>query len=163
MLAVHDVLPAKSRLTFYFQTPYTSFLSVRDVMTLGERVNVPEAQLKIYSLIAAVTGLEDDFPADAQVFCAPEYNLSANGNFIELPILLSGYLYYFGIGLDATLPDILYAGTTLRAGRPQPGSRHHELDGEARPGRVLPALLVLAGKSFSASSSPGWEGYVDVR
>ncbi|KAL8786719.1 MAG: hypothetical protein Q9195_008094 [Heterodermia aff. obscurata] len=118
MLAVDDVIPEKSRLKFYFQTPHTSFSSVREIMTLGGRIDIPEAQLKdLQTLIAAVTGLEEDFPADAEVPCAPEYNPSAKDNFIELPILLSGYLYYFDIGLGSTLPNIKFYTPVRRYGR----------------------------------------------
>ena len=118
MLAVDDVAPAKSRLKFYFQTPHTCFSSVREIMTLGGRITVPKEKLQdLRSLIAAVTGLEDDFPDDAEVPCAPEYDPAAKDNFIELPILLSGYLYYFDIAPGAVLPDIKFYTPVRRYGR----------------------------------------------
>ncbi|KAI1083649.1 dimethylallyl tryptophan synthase GliD1, partial [Whalleya microplaca] len=118
MLAVDDVVPAKSRLKFYFQTPHTSFASVREIMTMGGRITVPEQQLQdLRSLIAAVTGLEADFPEEAEVPCAPEYDPAAKDNFIELPILLSGYLYYFDIAPGSALPDIKFYTPVRRYGR----------------------------------------------
>ncbi|KAL2824223.1 aromatic prenyltransferase [Aspergillus cavernicola] len=118
MLAVDDVVPAKSRLKFYFQTPHTSFASVREIMTLGGKIAVPEEQLRdLRTLISAVTGLPPDFPEDEEVPCAPEYNPSAKENFVELPILLSGYLYYFDIAPGALLPDIKFYTPVRRYGR----------------------------------------------
>ncbi|ROV98477.1 hypothetical protein VPNG_08538 [Cytospora leucostoma] len=118
MLAVDDVVPEKSRLKFYFQTPHTSFSSVREIITLGGRISVPEEKLEdLRTLIAAVTGLEDDFPVDAEVPCAPEYDPAAKENFIELPILLSGYLYYFDIAPGAALPSIKFYTPVRRYGQ----------------------------------------------
>ncbi|KIA75507.1 dimethylallyl tryptophan synthase GliD1 [Aspergillus ustus] len=118
MLAVDDVIPAKSRLKFYFQTPHTSFASVREIMTLGGKIQVPEDQLNdLRTLIAAVTGLDTDFPEEEEVPCAPEYNPSAKDNFVELPILLQGYLYYFDIAPGATLPNIKFYTPVRRYGR----------------------------------------------
>jgi DMATS type aromatic prenyltransferase len=118
MLAVDNVTPAKSRLKFYFQSPHTSFSSVREIMTLGGLISVPEQQLKdLRSLIAAVTGLDEDFPEDTEVPCAPEYDPAAKDNFVELPILLSGYLYYFDIAPGATMPDIKFYTPVRRYGQ----------------------------------------------
>lgn len=105
MLAVDNVIPEKSRLKFYFQSPHTSFASVRQVMTMGGRIPVPEMQLQeLRSLIAAVTGLDSDFPEDSEVPCISEYNPAAKDNFVEIDLLLSGYLYYFnGIQLSIFL------------------------------------------------------------
>ncbi|KAK3936140.1 tryptophan dimethylallyltransferase-domain-containing protein [Diplogelasinospora grovesii] len=118
MLAVDDVVPEKSRLKFYFQTPHTSFASVRTIMTLGGLLSVPEQQLQdLRTLIAAVTGLEEDYPEAAEVPCAPEYDPAAKDNFVELPILLSGYLYYFDIAPGAAVPAIKFYTPVRRYGR----------------------------------------------
>ncbi|KAI0469319.1 dimethylallyl tryptophan synthase GliD1 [Xylaria cf. heliscus] len=117
MLAVDDIAPSKSRLKFYFHTPHTSFTSVREIMTLGGLISVPEAQLQdLRSLISAVTGLRTDFPEDSEVPCAPEYDPAAKDNFVELPILLSGYLYYFDIAPGAAVPDIKFYTPVRRYG-----------------------------------------------
>ncbi|KJZ72347.1 hypothetical protein HIM_08273 [Hirsutella minnesotensis 3608] len=110
MLAVDDVAPAKSRLKLYFRTPHTSFSSVREIMTLGGRIPVPEAQLQdLRSLIAAVTGLPEGFPEDAQVARTPESQSDAKSTFVEgLPDLLSGYIYYFDLAPGSVLPDIKF-------------------------------------------------------
>lgn len=110
MLAVDDVVPAKSRLKLYLRTPHTSFSSVREIMTLGGRIAVPEAQLQdLRSLIAAVTGLPEDFPEDAQVSRTPAGHPDGRNTFVEgLPGLLSGYIYYFDIPPGAVLPEIKF-------------------------------------------------------
>lgn len=118
MLAVDDVVPDKSRLKFYFQTPHTSFKSVREIMTLGGRIPVAEEKLQdLRTLISAVTGIDPDFPEDAEVPCAPEYDPAAKDNFVELPILLSGYLYYFDIAPKNKLPEIKFYTPVRRYGR----------------------------------------------
>lgn len=107
MLAVDNVVPEKSRLKFYFQTPHTSFASVREIMTLGGRIPVPESQLQgLRSLLIAISGLDADFPDEQEVPCPEQYDPSAKDNFVELPILLSGYLYYFDIAPGPAVPSI---------------------------------------------------------
>ncbi|KAL4784748.1 aromatic prenyltransferase [Aspergillus varians] len=107
MLAVDNIIPEKSRMKFYFQTPHTSFASVREIMTLGGRIAVPEAQLQaLRDLLIAVSGLPADFPDAQEVPCPEQYNPSAVDNFVELPILLSGYLYYFDIAPGPAAPGI---------------------------------------------------------
>ncbi|KAE8356777.1 aromatic prenyltransferase [Aspergillus coremiiformis] len=117
MLAVDNVAPVDSRLKFYFQTPRTSFSSVRDIMTLGGRIAVAEDKLTdLKFLIAAITGLDADFPEDAEIPHLGEFNPVAKDNFVELPILLSGYLYYFDIKPGATLPAIKIYSPVRRYG-----------------------------------------------
>ncbi|KAL4942701.1 hypothetical protein BDV06DRAFT_235235 [Aspergillus oleicola] len=107
MLAVDNVRPENSRLKLYFQTPHTSFASVREIMTLGGRIPVPEWQLHdLCTLLLAVSGLDPDFPDDQEVPCPEHYDPSAVDNFKELPILLSGYLYYFDIAPGPAVPGI---------------------------------------------------------
>ncbi|KAL4746285.1 hypothetical protein BDW72DRAFT_197826 [Aspergillus terricola var. indicus] len=120
MLAVDNIKPEKSRLKFYFQSPHTSFASVREIMTLGGRIPIPEPSMaSLQSLIAAITDLPADFPVDAEIPCAPEYsyNPAAKDNFVELPILLSGYIYYFDIAPGARLPGIKFYSPTRRYAR----------------------------------------------
>ncbi|KAI1824890.1 dimethylallyl tryptophan synthase GliD1 [Xylaria intraflava] len=118
MLAVDDVKPENSRLKFYFQTPHTSFASVREIMTLGGRRKVSEERMQdLRSLISAITGIAADFPEDAEVPCAPEYDPAAKANFVELPILLSGYLYYFDIAPGSALPNVKFYSPVRRYGR----------------------------------------------
>ncbi|KAI2643565.1 dimethylallyl tryptophan synthase GliD1 [Xylaria nigripes] len=118
MLAVDNVVPEKSRLKFYFQTPHTSFASVREIMTLGGRRKVSESNLEdLRTLISAITSIPEDFPEDAEVPCAPEYDFSAQDNFVELPILLSGYLYYFDIAPGGSLPNVKFYSPVRRYGR----------------------------------------------
>lgn len=109
MVAVDNITPAQSWLKFYFRTPHTSFSSVREIITLGGRIAVPEAQLQdLRTLVAAAAGLEPDFAEDAEVPLASEYNPASKDAFGELPVLLSGFIYYFDIAPGAVLPDIKF-------------------------------------------------------
>lgn len=112
MLAVDNFAPRQqSGLKLYFQSPHTSFASVRQVMTLGGRISVAESLLQeLRSLIAAVAFLADDFPEEAQVPCATqaaECNPTTRSSFTGIELPLSGYVYCFDIAPDkTTVPDI---------------------------------------------------------
>ncbi|KAL3477607.1 aromatic prenyltransferase [Aspergillus californicus] len=98
-LAVDNVIPEKSRLKWYLHSPHNSFASVREVMTLGGKISLPESQLEdLRSLIAAATGVASDFPEDSEIQpVLPES---------ELPPLPPGFMYYFDIAPGPTNPDI---------------------------------------------------------
>lgn len=101
MAAVDDVSPAESRLKFYFQTPYTSFASVREVLTLGGRVKTSEESLQhLRSLIAAVVGVDSTYPEEEDV------RPVVQESFIDLPAPVSGFGYYFDIAPGSELPAI---------------------------------------------------------
>lgn len=118
MLAVDNVKPESSRMKFYFQCPKTSFDSVREIMTMGGRITGVNEQLKdLHELIKAISGLPSDFLSDAEVPSAEQYDPSAASNFVELPILLSGYLYYFDIAPGASRPEIKFYTPVRRYGR----------------------------------------------
>lgn len=109
LLAVDCVAPAKSRLKWYFQSPSASFASVREIMTLGGMKTGLETELaELRELIHAVLGLPADFADDAEVPLAPKYNPDSkeNENFVALPGLLTGYIYYFDIPPRAKLPEV---------------------------------------------------------
>ncbi|KAJ5952084.1 uncharacterized protein N7479_010497 [Penicillium vulpinum] len=117
MLAVDNVVPEKSRLKFYFQSPHTSFASVREIMTLGGRIPVPETHFQeLRSLISAVTGLDENYPEEVEIPSMSDYNPAAKDNFVEIDILLTGYLYYFDIAPGASLPDIKFYSPVRRYG-----------------------------------------------
>lgn len=108
-LSVDNVTPAKSRLKWYFHTPHTSSVSVRDIMTLGGRITTPHlaAQLNdLHDLIKAVTGLPDDFSETAEVPAAPSWDSSRVAKFGDLGKMLSGFLYYFDVAPTKALPEI---------------------------------------------------------
>lgn len=110
-LGIDNVVPAKSRLKWYFHTPHTSFASVRDIMTLGGRITSPHLAsglYDLYELIKAVTNLPSDFPEDAEVPAAPQWDSSRVASFGDLGKMLSGYLYYFDIAPGNTLPEIKF-------------------------------------------------------
>lgn len=120
LVAVDCVAPAKSRLKWYFQTPSCSFSSVCEVMTLGGRRPNMSAQLaELRDLIHAVLSLPADFPDDADVPQAPQYNPdnNENDNFVALPGLLTGFIYYFDIPPGATLPEVKLYIPVWRYGR----------------------------------------------
>ena len=106
-LSVDNVVPEKSRLKWYFNSPQTSFDSIRDIMTLGGRVAGKhlETQLaELRALINAVTGLPPDFPENKQIPQAPQQDNT--GNFIEMPELLAGNVYFFDIAPGKSLPEM---------------------------------------------------------
>jgi hypothetical protein len=105
MLAVDNVLPEKSRLKLYFQTPHTSFTSVREIMTLGGRISAPESQLEdLRTLLLAVSGLVPDFPNEQEIPCCKKY--SDKDVILDPRILLSGYVYYFDLAPGPEVPQI---------------------------------------------------------
>ena len=108
-LGVDNVMPAMSRLKWYFHTPHTSFASVRDIMSLGGRITTPHlaaALDDLHGLIKAILGLPQDFPEDAEVPAAPQWDSSRMEKFGEMSKMLSGYLYYFDIAPGNTFPEI---------------------------------------------------------
>ncbi|RYP52137.1 hypothetical protein DL768_002687 [Monosporascus sp. mg162] len=113
ILAVDTVDTPKSRLKFYFQTASMSSASAREIMTVGGRVPLSKPQLEdLRSLIGAVTDTPADSPEDSHVPRTHNYNPAARDNFVELPELLSGYIYYFGMAPSSTRPDVkLYIPT----------------------------------------------------
>ncbi|KAI1496176.1 dimethylallyl tryptophan synthase GliD1 [Biscogniauxia marginata] len=93
------------------------FDSVREIMTLGGRIAVREKNLEdLRSLIAAATGLDEDYPADQEIPCPPGYDPVSKDNFKEIQFWLSGYQYYFDIAPGAVLPDIKFYTTIRRYG-----------------------------------------------
>ena len=115
-LAVDDVKPSSSRMKFYFQTPRTSFSSVREIMTIGGRITGVDAQLvELQELIKAVTSLPADFPEDAEVPVEERYHPKVEGSIGEVPGQ-SGYLYYFDIRPGARLPEIKFYMPVSRYG-----------------------------------------------
>jgi DMATS type aromatic prenyltransferase len=117
-LAVDNVAPQQSRLKWYFHTTETSFVSVRQIMTLGGAIASPEmdAQLdQLASLVKVVNGVPDDFPEDAEVPAGSE--LETSGDFGELSKVLRGYLYYFDIAPGKPVPEIKLFVPTRYYGR----------------------------------------------
>ncbi|KAF9728935.1 hypothetical protein PMIN06_010359 [Paraphaeosphaeria minitans] len=116
-LAVDDVHPSQSRMKFYFQTPSTSFSSVRDIMTMDGRTTGLEKQLaELKDLIHAVTSLPADFPENSDVPVEEQYHPRVNGTIGEVPGQ-SGYLYYFDIRPGAKVPEIKFYTPVSRYGR----------------------------------------------
>jgi DMATS type aromatic prenyltransferase len=108
-VGVDNVVPAKSRLKWYFHTSHTSFASVRDIMTLGGRITTPHMAAglaDLHDLIKAVVGLPRDFSEDAELPAAPQWDSSRMAKFGDMSKLLSGYLYYFDIAPANALPEI---------------------------------------------------------
>ncbi|RAH59701.1 aromatic prenyltransferase [Aspergillus piperis CBS 112811] len=71
MLAIDLVRPADSRLKIYFRTRETSFASVRQMMTMGNRITTPSLEAGLRNLrqlwdgVLAQTGVPDDTPLPA--------------------------------------------------------------------------------------------------
>ncbi|KAI1504045.1 dimethylallyl tryptophan synthase GliD1 [Biscogniauxia marginata] len=108
-VGVDDVVPEKSRLKWYFNTPHTTFASVREIMTLGGRIDTPymaKALEELHDLIKAVIGLPADFSEDAELSAAPNWDSSRKDKFGDMAKVLSGYLYYFDVAPGMALPEV---------------------------------------------------------
>ena len=110
MVGVDNVNPTELHLEWFFVSPHTKFSSVREIMTLGGRVNLPGLNVQLadlYDLIKAVT----DLPLDA---CeTDEIRPVSNGNSdVRSPengledILLHGNRYCFNITPGKIMPEI---------------------------------------------------------
>ena len=114
MLAIDCVKPSKSRMKLYFQTPHTSFDSVRTIMTLGGQIQGVEIALEeLQELIKLIAGLDKDFPSSQEL---PTRASTAVDHFTGLPLLVSGYLYYFDIAPGSSMPDIKFYIPTRQYG-----------------------------------------------
>lgn len=106
MLAIDCVKPKESRMKLYFQTPHTSFDSVRAIMTLGGQIQgVDDALEELYGLLKLVVSLDKDFPSSQEL---PAPASAAVDHFADLHILGSGYLYYFDIAPGSSMPNIKF-------------------------------------------------------
>lgn len=147
-----DVAPSQARLKLYFQTPHTSFNSVLSFMSLGGLTPLSSQQTAdLRSLVAASLGA--NFPDDQEVPYPAAYHPAAEDNFVELPILLAGYLYYFDI---APGHQALRADAVLQARRPPARAGAGSVDERAWAGRLHGKILGDAGGHGAASGVGGW-------
>ncbi|KAK8050739.1 hypothetical protein PG994_012469 [Apiospora phragmitis] len=100
----------ETRIKWYFQTPHTSFASVRDIMTLGGRIRAPHMDKSLCELRSLVNAA---WHAEAQA-----------RQFDELAKYLSGYVYHFDIAPNKPHPEIKvyvptrhYGGTDATIGK----------------------------------------------
>ncbi|KAH8589371.1 dimethylallyl tryptophan synthase GliD1 [Bisporella sp. PMI_857] len=102
-----NVAPSKARMKWYFNTPHTSFASVREIMTLGGKVDrsqLTEQLADMQDLIKTVLALPSDFPEDKHVAASARYQLTVTGD--EQPALMPGFVYYFDIAPGYYIPEI---------------------------------------------------------
>ncbi|OQE36015.1 hypothetical protein PENCOP_c012G04148 [Penicillium coprophilum] len=101
--------PSKSCLRLYFIASHSSFASVRRIMSLGGRIQVPESHLQeLCALICAVSGLDLELPEyqETPFITNSHYNTATKDNFRELPEILHSYVYSFDIAPGKTVPDV---------------------------------------------------------
>lgn len=166
MLAIDLVKPSESRVKFYVQTPHTNFDSVRTIMTMGGQIKgVDHALEELNSLIKHVVDVDSDFPSSEEIPISAQYNPSAKDNFVDLPILLQGYLYYFDIAPGSALPDIKfyipirrYGGDDLKVAK----GISHWMESRGRGQFVKNFMRVLEGlaEHRSLDSAIGLQTYV---
>lgn len=107
MVAIDNVAAEKSRLKLYCRTPHTNFASIREIMTVGGRISVPDSQFEdLRSLIAAAVGLKPNFLDNQELPLSPEASKAAADAFSEVPALQSGLLYYFDIAAGIPQPGV---------------------------------------------------------
>ncbi|RYP10930.1 hypothetical protein DL764_000366 [Monosporascus ibericus] len=111
-----------SRLKWYFNSPNTSFESVRAILTLDGRVKTPhlERQLAgLYDLIKTVLGLPEDFPETEHPaivlgakspYSFPPPPPAADGVDAPTPSpVLPGYPYYFDVAPGQDVPGVKWS------------------------------------------------------
>lgn len=76
-------------------------------MTLGGRIQGADHALEeLQELIKLIVGLDKDFPSSGELSAPASAAVSHIPD--GLPIIHSGYLYYFGIGPGLSTPDIKF-------------------------------------------------------
>ncbi|PIA99511.1 4-O-dimethylallyl-L-tyrosine synthase [Cercospora beticola] len=113
-VAIDNVVPEKSRLKWYFNSPHTNFKALNEVMTLGGRIKRPklEGQLTaLQDLLRGVLSLPDDYPEDQELPNAGQNNRVAAGEDVNdtAPPLLPGFVYYFDVAPGYQLPEVKLA------------------------------------------------------
>lgn len=115
MLVIDGVDPGKSRLKLYFQTPHTSFDSVRRILSMGGEIQGVDKGLKeLEELVKLVLSLPSDFPASKNLPATQGYAVK---HFSKDQHLVEGYMYYFDIAPGSPLPDIKFYLPTRRYGK----------------------------------------------
>lgn len=104
VLAWDNVAPSNSRLKWYFVTKNTSFNSVREIMTMGGRLDIAEDNLQdLRSLITTVLELPADYPED-QNFPLPPPPAKT---WSEQESQADTFAYYFDIApRNGSKPDV---------------------------------------------------------
>ncbi|KAF4832938.1 Xanthone prenyltransferase A [Colletotrichum tropicale] len=107
-LGIDVVRPADARLKLYCVEARTSFESVKSILTMGGKIEVPRDLLgKAWELMKAVCNLPADFTQDQDLPKAPRYNVSTDG--VDTAGLWGTFAYYFDIGLrQQELPDVKF-------------------------------------------------------
>jgi DMATS type aromatic prenyltransferase len=114
-----DVAPSKSRLKLYFTTPHTSFASVREIMTMGGLIKIPESKMQdLRSFIVTTLGLAEDYAEDAEISRELQWVRPDNELFTEFEALVDGLVYFFDIapGNADAIPEIKFYNPTRRYG-----------------------------------------------
>ncbi|KAJ8107192.1 hypothetical protein ONZ43_g6811 [Nemania bipapillata] len=105
VVAVDDVPPSQSRLKLYFVTRHTSFSSLKEVMTMGGRIELPEANMKeIRSLTEAVLGLPTDYSEDSNMPRADPVGEAS----VNTKDLIDCFIYYFDIAPGREKPEVKF-------------------------------------------------------
>ncbi|KAK4234120.1 aromatic prenyltransferase [Achaetomium macrosporum] len=125
-VGIDNVAPEKSRLKWYFNSPHTSFASVRHIMTLNGRITSPHLAKQLADLselIKTVLGLPPDFPDDAHAAvelgaespysfptpAAPHPDESTGTDAVTPSPVLPGYVYYFDVAPGQALPGVKFS------------------------------------------------------
>ncbi|KAI1169931.1 aromatic prenyltransferase [Nemania sp. FL0916] len=105
VLAVDNVPSSQSRLKIYFMTPHTSFASLREIMTMGGSINVPETNLReIRSLIETILGLPSDYPEHHNM----PHQRPLGDTWVDVKGLVDCFVYFFDIAPGREKPDVKF-------------------------------------------------------
>ncbi|KAH6658481.1 dimethylallyl tryptophan synthase GliD1 [Truncatella angustata] len=114
-IGIDNIVPEKARIKWYFHTPHTSFNSVREIMTLGGKIAIPNMDNlfdQLRTLITSINGVPASFPDDKEVPSGSELDPVGSKKYSCVAEALSGYLYYFDVCPGKELPEIkLYIPT----------------------------------------------------
>ncbi|KAL3477681.1 tryptophan dimethylallyltransferase-domain-containing protein [Aspergillus californicus] len=102
-LSVDNCDLSKARLKWYFNSPHTSFTSIREIMTLGGRIPATDMRAQqftdLFDLLKGLTNQPADFSEDSE-FPAP----FSNG--VSTFDTLKGCVYFFDIAPGNPVPEI---------------------------------------------------------
>lgn len=114
-IGIDNLAPEKARIKWYFHTPHTSFQSVREIMTLGGKIALPNMESKFDDLrkfMTGINGIPEDFPDDKEVPTGLELDPTSAKKYTCASKALKGYLYYFDVCPGKEFPEIkLYIPT----------------------------------------------------
>ncbi|KAL4886013.1 aromatic prenyltransferase [Aspergillus karnatakaensis] len=109
-LSVDNCAPSQARLKWYFNSPHTSFESIREIMTLGGRIPTTDTRreqfIDLFDLLRNLTAQPSDFPESSEFPTSAPTTPTTGFPSLDRQ---EGLVYFFDIapnGLESALPNI---------------------------------------------------------